>query len=85
MRTALQVPSRERREIDRQFSTPTDKIVGPTKFGGVCRYLWPRNTAAEIASIAGRNQRTAERWLSGEFEPPLIVVLAVVAKMFERQ
>lgn len=86
MRGAMSsVPPQEPTGINRQFSAAPDKIVGPARFGDVCRVLWPRNTAAHIAAIAGRNQRTAERWLSGEFEPPLVVILAVFAKMFERQ
>jgi hypothetical protein len=54
------------------------------KFGDVCRLLWPRNTAAHIAAIGKRDERTAKRWLSGEYEPPVAVLLAVVNKMFER-
>ncbi len=83
MRSVYEERAAEAREIDRQFSAATGKIVGPTKFGAVCRVLWPENTAAHIATIAGRNQRTAERWLSGEFEPPIIVLAAVINKMFE--
>ena len=47
--------------------------------------LWPHKTAANIAAIAGRDERTAKRWLAGEFEPPLIVVLAVVNEIFRVQ
>jgi hypothetical protein len=64
----------------RQFKPTTDKIVG-RKFGAVAKVLWPFKTAAHIAAIAGRDQRTAERWLSGEFEPPAIVIAAVIVEI----
>ena len=59
-------------------------LVAVPKFGDVCKVLWPRKPAAHIAAIAGRDERTAKRWLSGEFEPPVAVVIAVLQKMFER-
>lgn len=62
-----------------------DTVVPPPKFGAVCKLLWPEKTAAHIASIAGRDERTAKRWLSGEYEPPVVVLLAVINKMFERR
>lgn len=71
------------REIDRQIRQGADKIVS-RKFGAVAKVLWPAKTAAHLAAIAETNERTAARWLSGEFEPPICVVLAVVNKMFER-
>ena len=61
---------------------PGAKIVPPSNFGPVCKLLWPFKTAAELAAIAGRDERTAKRWLSGEFEPPVIVVTAVINKIF---
>jgi hypothetical protein len=78
-------PNAVAREIQGQFLHGRDKIVPPPKFGAVCKLLWPDKTAAHVASIAGKDERTAKRWLSGEFEPPVIVVLAVMQKMFERE
>lgn len=72
------------REINGQYRQGTDKIVS-RKFGSVAKVLWPHKTAANIAAIAGRDERTASRWLSGEFEPPLVVVLAVVNEIFRVQ
>lgn len=72
------------REIGGQFRQGADKIVS-RKFGAVAKVLWPHKTAANIAAIAGRDERTASRWLSGEFEPPLVVVLAVVNETFRVQ
>lgn len=61
-----------------------DKLVPAPKFGAVCRLLWPHKTAAHLAAIAGRDERTAKRWLAGEYEPPVAVLVAVINKMFER-
>ncbi len=77
-------PDATLREIDGQFRQGADKIVS-RKFGAVAKVLWPTKTAAYIAAIAGRDERTAARWLSGEFEPPIIVVLAVVQEIFRQQ
>jgi hypothetical protein len=71
-------------EISRQESRVPDKIVGPFKFASVARVLWPLKTAAALAAIAKRDQRTAERWLSGEFEPPYVIVEAVMHETFKR-
>jgi hypothetical protein len=72
------------RELQGQFVPGRDKIVQSPQFGNVCRLLWPGKTAAHIAAIAGRDERTAKRWLAGEYEPPIVVLLAVINKMFER-
>jgi hypothetical protein len=82
---SLQQRIEEARKIEGRLSTGSDKIVPPPKFGDVCRVLWPNKTAAHIAAIAHREERTAKRWLAGEFEPPICVVVAVVQKMFERE
>lgn len=55
------------------------------KFGSVAKVLWPVKTAACLASIAKTDERTAKRWLRGEHEPPLSVVLAVVHEMLREQ
>jgi hypothetical protein len=73
----------EARETERQFRQGTDKIVS-RKFGAVAKVLWPFKTAAQLAAIAGTNERTAARWLSGEFEPPVVVILAVMHEIFGR-
>ena len=67
-----------------QENPSRDKIV-PRKFGGVAKYLWPVKTAAELAYIAKTDERTAKRWLRGEYEPPLSVVLAVIHEMLREQ
>lgn len=71
-------------EIQGTFVQGRDTVVPPPKFGDVCRLLWPEKTAAHIASLGGRDERTAKRWLSGEYEPPVAVLVAIINKMFER-
>lgn len=73
------------REIGGSFCAGRDKIVPPYKFPAVCRLLWPEKTAAHLAAISGREDRTAKRWLTGEYEPPVSVVLAVMQEMFKRE
>lgn len=68
-------------EIQGTFVPGRDKIVPAPQFGNICRMLWPEKTAAHIAAIAKRDERSAKRWLSGEFEPPFVVVNAVVNEM----
>lgn len=70
-------------EIERQFSPATDKIVS-RKFGAVAKVLWPTKTAAAVAAIAATNERTAARWLAGEFEPPAIVIAAIIVEITKR-
>lgn len=85
MRSSFGNPDVFRNEIQATFSpSKRDKIVGPSQFGNVCRLLWPIKTAAHIAAIAKRDVRTAERWIDGEHEPPIIVLVAIINRMFER-
>lgn len=53
-------------------------------FGKVAKALWPRKTAATLASIGGKDERTAKRWLSGEYEPPGVVIAAIVNEITKR-
>jgi hypothetical protein len=73
----------EARSIERQLRQGADKIVS-RNFGKVAKVLWPFKTAAHLASIASTNERTAARWLSGEFEPPYCIVEAVMHETFAR-
>lgn len=68
-------------ENARRIRQGTDEIVRPI-FSDVAKLLWPHKTAAKLAAIAKRDERTASRWLSGEFEPPISIVLAVNQKIF---
>ena len=71
------------REIARQNSTSTDRIAVRPIFGDVAKLVWrEEKPAIEIARIAKANIRTAERWLSGEIDPPPCVVAAMLAKIF---
>ncbi len=77
-------PSVVATEIQGQFRPGQDKIV-TRKFGAVAKVLWPDKTAAHIASIAGADERTAKRWLAGEFEPPAIVIAAIIVEITKRE
>lgn len=77
------VEFRARKNAGQEFPDK-DKIV-PRKFQAVAKVLWPQKTAAELAHIAKTDERTAKRWLRGENEPPLSVVLAVIHEMLREQ
>lgn len=57
----------------------------PRRFGAVAKVLWPVKTAACLAAIAKCDERHAKRFLSGQYEPPLSVVLAVIHEMLREQ
>lgn len=57
---------------------------GSRRFGAVAKALWPRKTAAHLAALSGRDERTANRWLSGEFEPPAVVFAAILTEITKR-
>jgi hypothetical protein len=84
MHGTLQRRVAEARKIERRIRQGTDKIVSAGKFSVVAKALWPINTAAHIASIAGKDERTGSRWLSGEFEPPGIVLAAIMTEITRR-
>lgn len=81
MRSTYEGPRVEQIETERHLRQGTDKIVS-RKFGPVAKVLWPFKTAAHLAAIAKTNERTAARWLSGEFDPPNCVVLAMMNEIF---
>lgn len=72
----------EAREIQGRILSGRDVFVGTTKFAQVCKLLWPDKTAAHLASIAGRDERSAKRWLAGEFEPPICVKIAIDLEIY---
>lgn len=72
-------------EIQGQFQPDRDKIVPPLKWVGVARHLWPKKTAAHLASITGKDERTGKRYLEGDYEPPGAIVAAIVAELFKRE
>jgi hypothetical protein len=58
------VPRREHIEIDRRQLRDTEESFGSV-MGDVAKLLWPKGTAAEIASRADCSVRNAELYLSG--------------------
>ena len=84
MRSPFGNPEIVARELRGQFSEGNPKLV-TRNFGPVAKLLWPHKTAAHVAAIAGRDERTAKRWLSGEFDPPMIVVVATMEAIFVKR
>lgn len=61
---------------------PENRDTGvPNDFEIVAKALWPRKTAACLASIGGKDERTAKRWLRGEYEPPASVFYAIMDRI----
>lgn len=81
MHGVLQRDIHRAREIGRRIRQGTDKIVGHSDFYKACKALWPINTAAEIAAIAGKDKRSGERWLSGESKAPPIVHATIMVRI----
>jgi len=72
-------------ELQGQFHPERDKIVTPLKWVGVARHLWPKKTAAHLATITGKDERTGKRYLAGDYEPPGAIIAAIVAELFKRE
>lgn len=84
MRTQFGNPVATAIEIQGHYVREKDTLVPPPKFAAVARLLWPEKTAAHLASIAGKDERTAKRWLAGEYEPPAIVIAAIIVEITKR-
>lgn len=72
------------RAIEGRLSSASDKIVPAQNWAWFARHCWPNKTACHLAAIGNSNERTAKRWLAGEFEPPNAVMCALISKLFER-
>ena len=72
-------------EMQGQFVPGRDKIVTPFKWAGCARHLWPLKTAICIADITGKDERTAKRWLAGEFDAPPILFARMQIEWFKRE
>lgn len=61
-------------------------LAEPLWFALMCRALWPENAPKELQFILansarpslGRSDRTARAWATGESEPPVSVLLALL-------
>lgn len=71
-------------EIHRQDCVQPRKIA-VRNFPRVAKLLWPDKTAATLASLVDASPRTAERWVSGEIEPPFSVVHLTMFEIFGRR
>lgn len=85
MRSRIGNPIAVAIEMQGHFVQGRDTIVPPTKFSIVAKALWPLKTAACLASIAGKDERTAKRWLAGEYEPPGIIIAAIIVEITKRE
>lgn len=83
MRSSYERQIAEASETARHLCQGTDRIVS-RKFGAVAKLLWPNKTAAQLAAIANTNERTAWRWLAGEYEPPAVIIAAVIVEITKR-
>ena len=83
MSGVLQARVEEARKIEGRIVSGADEIVQPPLWTDVAKLIWPEKTDAELAAIAKRDPRTARRWLSGEFEPPNIIVTTIIKRIFE--
>jgi hypothetical protein len=84
MQTSSRVVSLDARKSQGHEQHRRDRLV-PRRFSAVAKVLWPVKTAACLAVIAKCDERHAKRFLSGEYEPPLSVVLAVIHEMLREQ
>lgn len=85
MRSVYEAKVADATETEGRIQSGRDVFVRTTKFAMVAKALWPDKTAAHLAAIAERDERTAKRWLSGEFEPPNCIVIAVVQEVFGKR
>jgi hypothetical protein len=85
MRSVFGNPVATAIEMQGHYNSERDTLVPPLKFAAVARLLWPFKTAAHLAAIAGKDERTAKRWLSGEYEPPASVIAAVIIEITKRE
>ena len=85
MRTVYEERVAEATQIQGRLLSGRDTIVPPPLWTDFARLCWPEKTAAHLAVLGGKDERTAKRWLSGEYEPPMAVVVALFNKIFERR
>jgi hypothetical protein len=83
MRSVYEERTAEATETARHLRQGTDILVS-RKFGAVAKVLWPGKTAAHLAVIGNTSERMAWRWLSGEYEPPAIVIAAIIVEITKR-
>lgn len=83
MRSVYEQRVAEQIEIQGRLLRGEDKIVRPFNWAAPAKGWWPC-TDAHLAAVARNDVRTARRWLRGECEPPNIVVVYLIEKMFQR-
>ena len=95
MRAVSRVPVAAPVEIDRHEMPATGENTGSGRkvtkidgaritFGDLARFASPRKTAAWLAHVGQCDVRTAEKWLSGQHEPPAEAFGAVMFEIMRR-
>jgi hypothetical protein len=80
MRSLSEAPSIVSTE-NRGIRLPHRETDCPRPFARAARGLWPNKTAFILASFANATERAAKNWLSGEQNPPAIVIAKVMAEI----
>jgi hypothetical protein len=81
MRSVYEARVAEQIEIGGRLVSGADTFVPPPQWAAMARVLWPLKTAAHLATLAGKDVKSAKRWLSGEFDPPGIIYAALILEM----
>lgn len=81
MSGVLQQRVEEARAIERKIVHGNARLCIATKFGLVCKALWPIKTAEELAFRVGCTIRTAAYEISGERHPSVQSLAVIVAEI----
>lgn len=84
MRNQYEAARAEQIEIEGRGLHGRDIFVRQPVLSDLIKLLWPGEKPAPfLASISKRDERTAKRWLAGEFDPPLSVMHAIENRIYE--
>lgn len=78
---AVAAASRETVRTHVQSASPSEQSF---VLADVARLLWPKNTAAHVASIVGCSVRAAEMYLAGDREWSGDALAALIAEILKR-
>jgi hypothetical protein len=83
MPALLPVPPSEQITIDRRKIHSAEETFASI-LGDVAKLLWPKSTAAQIATLVGCSVRNAEMYLSGQQKWSGDALAAIVAEILKR-
>lgn len=85
MRSTYEARVSEAREIEGRGLQGRDIFVRQPILSDLIKLLWPGEKPAPfLASLSKRDERTAKRWLAGEFDPPLCVMHAIHDEIYKQ-